>query len=91
MGEKIELDSKQTAPERAVSIRHGKLEGAEARDLDATEVFLQENNISPDYLQALLDDEAAVKRLVRKVDWVLLPLLAGTYVLQCKSSRPEYR
>ncbi|KAK7974478.1 hypothetical protein PG989_016326 [Apiospora arundinis] len=53
-----------------------------SNDLDATETFLQENNLTNEYLGELLSDQAAVKRLVRKVDFVLLPLLAGTGVLQ---------
>ena len=55
-----------------------------SNELDATETFLRENNLTHDYLGELLSDQAAVKRLVRKVDFVLLPLLAGTGVLQCK-------
>lgn len=55
---------------------------SEIQDLDATEVFLRENHISNEFLQELLQDEAAQKRLVRKVDLVLLPLLCGTYLLQ---------
>lgn len=51
-------------------------------DLDDAEIFLQENNFSHEYLQELLADETLNKRLVRKVDWVILPLLAGTYMLQ---------
>ncbi len=51
-------------------------------DLDDAEIFLQENNFSHEYLQELLADETLNKRLVRKVDLVLLPLLAGTYMLQ---------
>lgn len=33
-------------------------------------------------LSQLLEDEALNKRLVRKVDWVLMPLLGGTFFLQ---------
>lgn len=50
--------------------------------LDASEVFLREHNYSDEYLAELLADEAMNKRLVRKIDFVVLPLLAGTYVLQ---------
>lgn len=31
---------------------------------------------------AILEDEAARKRLLRKIDWTITPLLAGTYFLQ---------
>ncbi|KKY33111.1 putative major facilitator superfamily transporter [Diaporthe ampelina] len=50
--------------------------------LDASEVFLREHNYSDEYLAELLADEDRNKRLVRKIDFVVLPLLAGTYVLQ---------
>lgn len=50
--------------------------------LDASEVFLREHNFHEDYLTELLADEPLNKRLVRKIDLVVLPLLAGTYVLQ---------
>ncbi|KAK7734027.1 hypothetical protein SLS53_008022 [Cytospora paraplurivora] len=50
--------------------------------LDASEVFLQEHNYSEDYLTELLADDDLNKRLVRKIDLLVLPLLAGTYVLQ---------
>lgn len=51
-------------------------------DLDDAEIFLRDNNFSPEYVQGLVADEARNKRLVRKVDLVVLPLLAGTYMLQ---------
>ncbi|CAG9975121.1 unnamed protein product [Clonostachys byssicola] len=44
--------------------------------------FLLEHNLSEEYIQSLLADDGKIKRLVRKVDRFLLPLLAGTYVLQ---------
>lgn len=50
--------------------------------LDASEVFLREHNFHDDYLTELLADESLNKRLVRKIDLIILPLLAGTYVLQ---------
>lgn len=54
----------------------------EVISLDAAEVFLREHNFHDDYLAELLADEPMNKRLVRKIDFVVLPLLAGTYVLQ---------
>jgi MFS family permease len=51
-------------------------------DLDEGGAFLHEHGFTQDTLQGLLNDEARNKSLVRKVDLVLLPLLAGTYVLQ---------
>ncbi|KAL3462236.1 major facilitator superfamily domain-containing protein [Aspergillus heterothallicus] len=51
-------------------------------DLDQGEVFLRQNGFTNEDLQQFLDDEARNKALVRKVDLILLPLLAGTYMLQ---------
>ncbi|KAL4783902.1 major facilitator superfamily domain-containing protein [Aspergillus varians] len=51
-------------------------------DLDEGEVFLRQHGFTSDDLQRLLDDPARNKDLVRKVDLILLPLLAGTYMLQ---------
>ncbi|KAH8895206.1 MFS general substrate transporter [Thozetella sp. PMI_491] len=66
----------------AISPEKLDLAAGEITALDETELFLRENNLSHGYLQELLSDEAEVKKLVRKVDLRLLPLLAGTYVLQ---------
>lgn len=51
-------------------------------ELDEAELFLCKNNISNDYVNELLSDDQEVKKLVRKVDLVVLPLLAGTYLMQ---------
>ncbi|KAJ5167386.1 uncharacterized protein N7482_006167 [Penicillium canariense] len=51
-------------------------------DLDEGEAFLHEHGFTQVAMQVLLDDEKRNKSLVRRVDLVLLPLLAGTYVLQ---------
>ena len=58
------------------------IEVGEVRDLDEAEIFLRDNNFSHEYLQDLLSDEREVKKLVRRIDMRLLPLLAGTYILQ---------
>lgn len=50
--------------------------------LDEAELFLRANNISDETLRDLLADEANVRKVVRKVDMRILPLLAVTYVLQ---------
>ncbi|KAH7026724.1 major facilitator superfamily transporter [Microdochium trichocladiopsis] len=55
---------------------------AEVAELDEAEQFLRQNNISNDYVHELVNDEAACKALVRKVDLVVLPLLAVTYLCQ---------
>lgn len=67
----------------AVSISRVKsITAGEVDSLDASEVFLREHNFHDDYLTELLADTQANKRLVRKIDMIVLPLLAGTYVLQ---------
>lgn len=58
------------------------LTAADDKNLDASEIFLRQHNITNEYLQELLNDKEAEKRLVRRIDLVLLPLLAGTYFLQ---------
>lgn len=64
---------------RAKSIAQGEVA---VRELDAAELFLREHHFSDGYLGELLADRALNRKLVRKVDLVVLPLLAGTYVLQ---------
>ena len=54
----------------------------EISNLDEGDIFLRDNNFTPAYVQELLADKDLNKRLVRKIDFILLPLLAGTYVLQ---------
>lgn len=51
-------------------------------DLDEGSYFLRQHNYTSDYLSELLQDEALNKRLLRKVDLLLLPLLCGTFFLQ---------
>ncbi|KAH6897077.1 major facilitator superfamily domain-containing protein [Thelonectria olida] len=51
-------------------------------DLDEAELFLQEHGIPHSRLDELMADEPALKKLRRKVDWSLMPLLCGTYLLQ---------
>ncbi|OLN85407.1 putative transporter C757.13-like protein 3 [Colletotrichum chlorophyti] len=54
----------------------------EVEHLDESAKFLYENNITDEYLAELVNDKEKNRRLVRKIDLVILPLLAGTYVLQ---------
>ncbi|KAF6803233.1 MFS transporter [Colletotrichum sojae] len=54
----------------------------EVGHLDESAAFLYENNITDEYLAELVNDREKNRRLVRKIDLVVLPLLAGTYVLQ---------
>ncbi|KAK7414222.1 hypothetical protein QQX98_006917 [Neonectria punicea] len=58
------------------------LKNGSVTDLDEAEVFLQQHGISHLRLQELMADEGALKKLRRKVDWSLMPLLCGTYLLQ---------
>lgn len=58
------------------------IQAGEITDLDEGEIFLQNNNINPEYLHDLLEDKERNRALIRKVDLILLPLLAGTYILQ---------
>ncbi|GJC81457.1 putative transporter C757.13 [Colletotrichum liriopes] len=50
--------------------------------LDVAEISLQQNGISHAFMRELLEDEKAQKKLARKVDLTLLPLLMGTHLLQ---------
>jgi len=54
----------------------------EVEDLDEANLFLRQHNITPEYMAELLEDDIANKRVSRKVDLLLLPLLCGTYFLQ---------
>lgn len=67
--EKIPIERTLTEPD----LKYGQVEG-----LDHAEIFLRDNNFSHADLTALLEDDEAVKKLVRRVDWTLMPLLCGT-------------
>ncbi|GAB7365186.1 hypothetical protein MBLNU230_g6272t1 [Neophaeotheca triangularis] len=54
----------------------------EIKSTDKAEQFLQEHGFSHAYLNEALQDELAMKKLRRRVDWTLMPLLCGTYMLQ---------
>ncbi|KAI6791173.1 MFS general substrate transporter [Hortaea werneckii] len=58
------------------------VKAGDVKDLDQAEVFLHEHGFSHTYLQSLLQDEQAQKKICRRVDWILMPLLCGTYMLQ---------
>lgn len=67
----------------ATDVQTGEmLDARDLRALDEAEIFLRKHNINADDLNAMLEDEASAKRLVRKVDWLLMPLLCGTFLLQ---------
>ncbi|KAM5343237.1 hypothetical protein ACJ41O_014203 [Fusarium nematophilum] len=58
------------------------LKNGSITDLDEAELFLQQHGIPHSRLDELMSDEVALKKLRRKVDWSLMPLLCGTYLLQ---------
>ncbi|EKJ68437.1 hypothetical protein NXS19_002134 [Fusarium pseudograminearum] len=75
------LDVKKMQPfdthDVEADIKQGTVE-----DLDEAELFLQQHGIPHSRLNELMADEEALKKLRRKVDWSLMPLLCGTYLLQ---------
>jgi hypothetical protein len=58
------------------------IENGHISSLDEAELFLREHGISHSQLQEMLDDPAKSRRIRRRVDLILLPLLCGTYALQ---------
>lgn len=61
------------------------LEGVKEKSphrLDQAAEFLRDHDFSHDQVLQLLADEAATGKLLRKIDYTLLPLLCGTYMLQ---------
>ncbi|KAH8651270.1 MFS allantoate transporter [Xylariales sp. PMI_506] len=50
--------------------------------LDKAELFLREHNYDHTYILSLLEDKTARKKLIRRVDFILMPLLCFTYLLQ---------
>ena len=75
-----ELEKKSSALTKIVSAPD--LKAGEIKDLDQAEIFLQNNGISHEDLREMLQDTEGIKKLVRRVDWMLMPLLCGTYLLQ---------
>lgn len=57
-------------------------EGQIISTLDEAELFLHEHGITHAQMQEMLSDETKSKKLRRRIDCILLPLLCGTYVLQ---------
>lgn len=69
MDEKMSVEL--TSPES--DLKSGQVAG-----LDQAEIFLRDNNFTHSDLTALLEDEEEIRKLVRRVDWTLMPLLCGT-------------
>ena len=51
------------------------LKSAAVADLDEAQLFLHEHGIPNSRLEELMSDESALKKLRKKVDWQLMPLL----------------
>lgn len=66
-----------TTTKQGDDVEEGKI-----NSLDEAEIFLYEHDISHARLQEMMNDEAKAKKLRRRIDCTLLPLLCGTYVLQ---------
>ncbi|TEA13199.1 putative transporter [Colletotrichum sidae] len=77
---RLEKDTKSAADNGLEPTK--SLTAGEIQHLDASAQFLYENNISDEYLTELVNDKEKNRKLVRKIDLIVLPLLAGTYVLQ---------
>jgi MFS family permease len=60
----------------------GDLKAGQVIELDDAELFLHQNGIPHSRLAELMADDVALAKLKRKVDWTLMPLLCGTYLLQ---------
>ncbi|KAI5363056.1 Putative major facilitator superfamily, MFS transporter superfamily [Septoria linicola] len=78
----LELKDEKKTLDRVVSNAASDLKAGEVVDLDQAEIFLQKHNITHHDLNALLEDSEGMKRLVKRVDWMLMPLLCGTFLLQ---------
>lgn len=79
-GGEIELDTKNQTHD-TVDVE-ADLKNGITVDIDEAELFLHQNGIPHSRLGELMEDETALKKLRRKVDWTLMPLLCGTYLLQ---------
>lgn len=75
-------DGKTDAILATVPGKEDDIENGHISSLDEAELFLREHGISHSQLQEMLDDPAKSRRIRRRVDLILLPLLCGTYVLQ---------
>ncbi|KAF3391133.1 hypothetical protein DPV78_011220 [Talaromyces pinophilus] len=78
----MDIEKKITSATKDSITAEKELQTGIITDLDEGEVFLRKNGITNDRLHDLMGDKPRNKRLVRKVDLLLMPLLAGTYMLQ---------
>ncbi|EMT68975.1 hypothetical protein FOC4_g10005072 [Fusarium odoratissimum] len=76
-------DDKKLAEEEQIAMKKlDSITPGEVVELDATETFLRQHNFTNEYIGELLTDTELNKKLIRKVDMILLPMLMGTYMLQ---------
>jgi len=70
-------DTTSTVIKPVVTTQEGELE-----NLDEAGLFLQKHNFTTADLSALMSDAEKNRKIIRKIDWILMPLLCGTYFLQ---------
>lgn len=75
------LDTK-TSTATKTTAQVDDIEVGEIVAIDEAEEFLRKNDYSHAQIQELVQDVDKGKRLIRKVDLMMMPLLCGTYVLQ---------
>ncbi|KAF4428809.1 allantoate permease [Fusarium acutatum] len=68
-------DDKKLAEEQIVMKKLDSITPGEVVELDATETFLRQHNFTNEYIGELLTDTELNKKLIRKVDMILLPML----------------
>ncbi len=70
-------------PRQSLSIR--EVVDVSLKDADEARAFLENHPRAAEVVaegQAILDDPEQLKRLIRKIDWTIVPLLAAAYFLQ---------
>ncbi|GKZ29584.1 hypothetical protein AbraIFM66950_005616 [Aspergillus brasiliensis] len=77
-------ETKPQDPEKTVEVttKVSDVDIGQITQLDEAEIFLHEHGVSHDQLQQMLDDPIRTKKLRRRIDMILLPLMCGTYCLQ---------
>ena len=77
-------DTKPQDPEKTIPVttKVDDVDIGQITHLDEAEIFLHGHGISHDQLQEMLDDPVRMKKLRRRIDMILLPLMCGTYCLQ---------
>ncbi|GAT24782.1 MFS transporter [Aspergillus luchuensis] len=78
------LNAKLQDPEKSIPVttKVDDVDIGQITHLDEAEIFLHEHGISHDQMQEMLDDPVRTKKLRRRIDMILLPLMCGTYCLQ---------